>query len=90
MADLNIVIGEQAYERALSGGEILVSKKVSHRGSVSSHEPTSRDTHESNDNVIFAQFVDLGNASICHFERIVIPIRALTKLSRRCCVCKKI
>lgn len=33
------------------------------------HEPTARDTHERDDNVIFAQFVDLGDASVCHLER---------------------
>lgn len=42
------------------------------------HEPTARDTHERDDYVIFAQFVDLGDASVCHFESNASPMRFST------------
>jgi len=58
------------------------------------HVPTACDTHECDDNVIFAQLVDLGDTSVCHRERMVFPIRSLTKarkenLSSRSCLCAR-
>ena len=41
------------------------------------HEPTARDAHERDDNVILTQFVDLGDASVCHYERNAILVRSL-------------
>ena len=56
--------------------------------------PAARDSHERDDNVIFAQLVDLGDTSVCHRELIEISMRSLTKarkenLSSRNCLCER-
>lgn len=79
MTDLNVVVGEQAYKCALAEASIQVSKMLTYVGEQFLHEPTACDTHESDDNVIFAQFVDLSNASIRHCGRIVTPTRSLAQ-----------
>ena len=58
------------------------------RRSSFSHEPTTSDTHERDDNVILAQFVDLGNASVCHRERNAISVGLSKKTSKKMLSCR--
>lgn len=70
MADLDVIVGEQAYKCALPGASDSGQRDAIHmKGSKSLHKPTARDTHKRDDNVIFAQLVDLGDAIVCHRER---------------------
>jgi hypothetical protein len=78
MADLNVVVGEQAYESAFPRAKDLSQRDALHmRENGPLHEPAARDTHQRDDNVIFAQFVDLRDASVCHRERGMISIEVL-------------
>ena len=69
MADLDVVVGEQAYKCALpraSDSGQQSARSIKKNGYL--HEPAARDTHERDDNIIFAQLVDLSDASVCHRE----------------------
>jgi hypothetical protein len=72
--------------------EFEVSKIFTHQRSGFLDEPATRDTHERDDNVIFAQFGNLGDTSVCHRECIVIAMKLLTKARKespysRSCAC---